>query len=172
MNTYQWLGITARILPVGQQLAPDMLNALSEPGNYIMTKWERSNPLFHTPLYTGIARNLGQRLLGNNHEKWPRASEAGVTHVHLFSVEDERTSRDFETVLRYELQPPLQDQPRPSHHVAAKAASRIGLKDVADRAYVQDLMLLLLSRKSPTPPLPPRPQYPNALAQALFGLGR
>jgi len=167
MLIHNWLGIRAHIVPVDRQLDQFQQQLLEHPGNYIMVAQGSAPPFLPTALYTGIARHLGDRLLGLSHEKWPRAHACGVTHVHLFEVPDEGVSRDFETVLRYELEPPLQDQPRPAHLTASKAARRVGFEEIADRAYARHELMMRLLRQRPAD----RPNWRvNALSGGLFNL--
>ena len=133
MQICKWLGVSAAIVPIGRNWTQAEFNLLDGSGNYIMVNPGRLPPFSNRALYTGIAQKLRERL-GTSHEKWLRACDLGMTQVHLFPVADADVSRDFETVLRYKLQPPLQDQPRPLHLTAAQAARRIGLDQIADEA--------------------------------------
>lgn len=172
MQTYQWLGLTSFVLPVGSQLMANELQLLDGPGNYIMAREERLPPGWHSQLYTGIARNLGERLLGEIHEKWTRATGVGVSHVHIFRVDEEQTSRDLETVLRYALTPPLQDQNRPLHETAYFAARRIGMQQVANQALANHVgSLRKIGSRKRLAHIPPS-RAGNALAIALSPISK
>ena len=132
MSTCNWLGVEAVMLPVGRLLTPWQRRLLDGGGNYVMARADGAG--LNYALYTGIAEDLADRLLGEDHEKWPRAQEYGLTHVHIVRIDDGAQSRDLETVLRYHFVPPLQDQLRPLHATAFHAASRIGMHDVAVKA--------------------------------------
>jgi len=134
MSICNWLGIETVMLSVGQPVTPWQRRVLDGSGNFIMARADRVGLNLHYALYTGIAGDLAERILGRDHEKWLRAEENGVTHVHVVRIGDEAQSRDLETVLRYHFVPPLQDQPRPLHATAFRAAVRIGMRDVAVRA--------------------------------------
>lgn len=156
MSTCNWLGVEAVMLPVGQPPTPWQRRLLDGRGNYVMARADGAG--LNYALYTGIAEDLADRLLGVAHEKWPRAQEFGVTHVHVVRIDDEAQSRDLETVLRYHFVPPLQDQPRPLHATAFHAANRIGMRDVAIRAMAAHAATEATRRVGR-----PRP-YVNALA--------
>lgn len=133
MQICKWLGVSAAIVPVGRRWTQAELNLMSAAGNYIMVNPGKLPPFSNRALYTGIAQNLGERL-GPSHEKWSRAGGLGMSQLHLIPIADADVSRDLETVLRYVLQPPLQDQPRPMHLTAAQAARRIGFDQIAGEA--------------------------------------
>lgn len=136
MLTCNWLGIEAFVIRVDQPLSLSDRLSLRVSGNYIMARADDPRPNSHFALYTGISRNLADRLLEKPHEKWSRAEAAGVTHVHIIRCDDEQQSRDVETILRYFCRPPLQDQPRPLHLTAHDAARRLGSRELAMKALV------------------------------------
>ena len=70
------------------------------PANYIFARLNANNAW--TPLYIGETSDLADRL--TNHEKWPCASQNGVTHIHAHTSpanEAQRKQEEADLIARW-----------------------------------------------------------------------
>ncbi len=101
------------------------------PCVYLMA--HETAPGEHAIHYVGQTHDLRERFAG--HHMLAAAQAGGATHVLAMAVsEGEAHRRRIETVLRWELRPPLNREEIPTHIQAWRAANDLGLADVAQRA--------------------------------------
>ena len=86
----------------------------------------------HRIHYAGQTHNLGERFAG--HHRLEAAIRAGATHVLAMPVRTERDRRALETLLRYELRPPLNEEDVPEHIQGWRAAQYCGRPLLAAKA--------------------------------------
>ena len=99
------------------------------PCVYLMAHEE--NGAFHIH-YAGQTGCLRDRYAG--HHQLHAAKDAGATHALVLVIRDEYVRRDFETLLRWQFRPPLNEEDVPRHMQAWRAAMSCGKPDIAARA--------------------------------------
>jgi hypothetical protein len=88
-------------------------------------------------LYAGQTHCLRERFSG--HHQLAAARELGATHALVLVVRSERDRRELETLLRWELRPPLNAEEIPRAMQAWRAAIHCGKADIAARARAAHL---------------------------------
>jgi hypothetical protein len=88
-------------------------------------------------VYAGQTHCLRERFSG--HHQLAAARELGATHALVLVVRSERDRRELETLLRWELRPPLNAEEIPRAMQAWRAAMRCGKADIAARARAAHL---------------------------------
>jgi hypothetical protein len=101
-----------------------------QPCVYLMA--HEAQPGLHRIHYAGQTHNLAERLAG--HHRLDAAVSLGATHVLAMMVEAERDRRALETLLRYELRPPLNEESVPTHVQGWRAAQYCGRPELAAKA--------------------------------------
>ena len=91
----------------------------------------------HRILYAGQTHCLRERFSG--HHQLAAAKAAGATHALVLVVRNERDRRELETLLRWELRPPLNEEEVPRAMQAWRAAMHCGKADIAARARAAHL---------------------------------
>jgi hypothetical protein len=91
----------------------------------------------HRVVYAGQTHCLRERFSG--HHQLAAARELGATHVLVLVVRSERDRRELETLLRWELRPPLNAEEVPRAMQAWRAAMHCGKADIAARARAAHL---------------------------------
>jgi hypothetical protein len=96
-----------------------------------------ARPGVHRIHYAGQTHNLAERFVG--HHRLEAAIELGATHVLAMMVGTERGRRALETLLRYELRPPLNEESVPTHVQGWRAARHCCRPELAARARAAHL---------------------------------
>ena len=109
------------------------------PCVYLMAHEEGADFRIH---YAGQTHCLRDRFSG--HHQLEAAKALGATHALVLIIRGERDRREFETLLRWELRPPLNEEDVPRHMQAWRAAMHCGKQEIAERAR-----LLHLGRAQP-----------------------
>ncbi len=91
---------------------------VAQPCVYLMAHEEQ--PGVHRIHYAGQTHSLAERFAG--HHRLDAAIALGATHVLAIMVPAERDRRALETLLRYELRPPLNEESVPTHVQGWRAA--------------------------------------------------
>ncbi len=99
------------------------------PCVYLMTHEEAGTHRIH---YVGQTHCLRDRFAG--HHQLKAAMALGATHALVLVVQSGRDRRAFETLLRWEFRPPLNEEEVPRHIQAWRAAQHCGKAEVANRA--------------------------------------
>jgi predicted GIY-YIG superfamily endonuclease len=99
------------------------------PCVYLMAHQENGEHCIH---YAGQTHSLKERFSG--HHQLKAAMAAGATHVLVLVAPSEWDRRAFETMLRYEFRPPLNEEDVPTHIQAWRAAQHCGNEELAARA--------------------------------------
>jgi hypothetical protein len=99
------------------------------PCVYLMAHEECGAHCIH---YAGQTHRLSERFSG--HHRLDAAIALGATHALILIVESEIDRRAFETLLRYEFRPPLNEEAVPEHIQAWRAAQHCGKIQLAARA--------------------------------------
>jgi hypothetical protein len=86
----------------------------------------------HRIHYAGQTHRLSERFAG--HHRLDAALALGATHALVLVIESEADRRAFETLLRYEFRPPLNEEEAPTHMQAWRAAQHCGKAELAARA--------------------------------------
>jgi hypothetical protein len=86
----------------------------------------------HRVVYAGQTHCLRERFSG--HHQLAAARAAGATHALVLIVRNERDRRELETLLRWELRPPLNAEEIPRAMQAWRAAMHCGKAEIAARA--------------------------------------
>lgn len=123
MGQVDWNGVRFEAVPLSQA------HFITVAGNYNFCRWESWRPPIHGVLYTGEAEDIGDRFI--EHIRYGRVAQAeslGATHL-LMSTDFAGTNDryDLETVLRYELRPPLNRELPPLLETVHAAARRLNL---------------------------------------------
>lgn len=106
-----------------------------QPCVYLMA--HEAQPGVHRIHYVGQTHCLADRFAG--HHRLDAAMSLGATHVLAMMVETERDRRALETLLRYELRPPLNEESVPTHVQGWRAAQYCGRPELAARARAAHL---------------------------------
>jgi hypothetical protein len=123
---------------------------VTAPCVYLMA--HAAEPRVHRIHYVGQTHNLSERFAG--HHRLDAARALGATHVLALRVETERDRRALETLLRYELRPPLNEEDVPTHLRGWRAAQACGRPELAAKARAAHL-------KGSQPLLPPWTRTPT-----------
>jgi hypothetical protein len=107
----------------------------TQPCVYLMA--HEAQPGVHRIHYAGQTHNLAERFAG--HHRLDAAIGLGATHVLAMMVATERDRRALETLLRYELRPPLNEESVPTHVQGWRAAQYCGRPELATRARAAHL---------------------------------
>jgi predicted GIY-YIG superfamily endonuclease len=100
------------------------------PCVYLMAHEERGlGPRIH---YVGQTHSLKERFA--SHHQLKAAIALGATHALVLVVQSQRDRLEFETMLRWELRPPLNEEDIPRHIQAWRAAMHCGKPHIAERA--------------------------------------
>jgi hypothetical protein len=99
------------------------------PCVYLMAHEEKGGPRIH---YAGQTHSLKERFSG--HHQLKAAIDLGATHALVLVVQSQRDRLEFETMLRWELRPPLNEEEIPRPIQAWRAAMHCGKPDIAERA--------------------------------------
>ncbi|HVY88586.1 MAG TPA: hypothetical protein VG942_06935 [Hyphomonadaceae bacterium] len=99
------------------------------PCVYLMAHEQDGEHRIH---YAGQTHSLKDRFSG--HHQMKAAVAGGATHVLVLIIRSEQDRRAFETMLRYEFRPPLNEEDVPTHIQAWRAAQHCGKEDLAARA--------------------------------------
>lgn len=83
-------------------------------------------------LYAGQTHCLRERFSG--HHQLAAAKAQGATHALVLVVRNDRDRRQLETLLRWELRPPLNEEEVPRAMQAWRAAMHCGKAKIAERA--------------------------------------
>jgi hypothetical protein len=116
------------------------------PCVYLMAHEEQPQSGVHRIHYAGQTHRLSERFAG--HHRLDAALALGATHALVLVIESEADRRAFETLLRYEFRPPLNEEEAPTHMQAWRAAQHCGKAELASRARAAHL-------KGAVPMLPP-----------------
>lgn len=119
------------------------------PCVYLMAHEDGSAHRIH---YAGQTHRLSERFCG--HHRLDAATARGATHALILIVESEVDRRAFETLLRYELRPPLNEEAVPEHIQAWRAAQHCGKLELAAKARTAHL-------QAARPMLPPWTRTPD-----------
>jgi hypothetical protein len=87
--------------------------------------------------YAGQTHCLSERFAG--HHRLDAAMGLGATHALVLVIESEIDRRAFETLLRWEFRPPLNEEPVPEHIQAWRAAQHCGKAETAAKARAAHL---------------------------------
>ena len=118
------LGETFRLVSFGDTRLVEL------PCVYLMAHKAGGQHCIH---YAGQTHDLCERFAG--HHMLVSAMAGGATHALVLVVpEGEARRRAMETVLRWHFQPPLNREEIPTHMQAWRAATWLGMADVAERA--------------------------------------
>jgi hypothetical protein len=120
------------------------------PCIYLMAHDAEADVAIH---YAGQTQKLSQRYAG--HHQLKAAKERGATHALVLVAPDARDRREFETLLRWYYQPPLNLEEVPSHMQAWRAAMHCGKPEVAELARAAHM-------SGARPVLAPRDGQPKA----------
>lgn len=123
MSKVYWHGVGFQAVPLEQA------HLITTAGNYNLCRWETWVPLIHGVLYTGEAGNIGDRYIDHIGDgRIDDARAMGASHL-LVSTDFPRIGEryDLETVLRFELSPPLNRELPPLLETAFEAAKRLKL---------------------------------------------
>jgi hypothetical protein len=104
------------------------------PCVYLMAHEEAGAHRIH---YVGQTHRLSERFAG--HHRLDAAIALGATHALILVVGSELDRRAFETLLRYEFRPPLNEEAVPEHIQAWKAAQHCGKIELAAKARLAHL---------------------------------
>ena len=104
------------------------------PCVYLMTHEEDGAHRIH---YAGQTHCLRDRFSG--HHQLTAAKALGATHALVLVIRNERDRREFETLLRWEFRPPLNEEEVPRHMQAWRAAMHCGKAEIAARAKAAHL---------------------------------
>lgn len=104
------------------------------PCVYLMAHEEGAGFRIH---YAGQTLCLRDRFSG--HHQLEAAKALGATHALVLVIRGERDRREFETLLRWELRPPLNEEDVPRHMQAWRAAMHCGKQEIAARARMLHL---------------------------------
>jgi hypothetical protein len=104
--------------------------SIPQPCVYLMAHEAQAG--VHRIHYAGQTHCLADRFAG--HHRLDAAMGLGATHVLAMMVETERDRRALETLLRYELRPPLNEESVPTHVQGWRAAQYCGRPELAARA--------------------------------------
>ncbi len=113
----------------------DETRRATQPCVYLMA--HEAQPGVHRIHYAGQTHNLAERFAG--HHRLDAARALGATHVLAMLVETERDRRALETLLRYELRPPLNEESVPTHVQGWRAAQYCGRPELAAKARAAHL---------------------------------
>jgi len=108
----------------------DETRGVTQPCVYLMA--HEAQPGVYRIHYAGQTHSLAERFAG--HHRLEAARALGATHVLAMMVETERDRRMLETLLRYELRPPLNEENVPTHVQGWRAAQYCGRPELAARA--------------------------------------
>ncbi len=108
---------------------------VAQPCVYLMAHEEQ--PGVHRIHYAGQTHSLAERFAG--HHRLDAAIALGATHVLAIMVPVERDRRALETLLRYELPPPLNEESVPTHVQGWRAAHYCGRPELAAKARAAHL---------------------------------
>jgi hypothetical protein len=103
---------------------------ITAAGNYGFCHMTQYRPPIHGVLYTGEAADIGERAHRHANEggRMDDALAAGATHMIISHDFPSYAARcDLETLLRYELRPPLNQELPPMLETAYAAAQRLKL---------------------------------------------
>lgn len=103
---------------------------ITTAGNYAFCLMNQYRPPIHGALYTGEAVDIGERVYSHSTQggRLDDALHAGATHMIISHDFPSYTGRcDLETLLRYELRPPLNREWAPALETAYAAAQRLKL---------------------------------------------
>ncbi len=103
---------------------------VTQPCVYLMA--HEVQPGVYPIHYAGQTHSLAERFAG--HHRLEAARALGATHVLAMMVEMERDRRALETLLRYELRPPLNEEGVPTHVQGWRAAQYCGRPELAAKA--------------------------------------
>jgi len=104
------------------------------PCVYLMAHEEGGAHVIH---YAGQTNCLRERFSG--HHQFKAAIVRGATHALVLVIRNERDRREFETLLRWEFRPPLNEEEVPRHMQAWRAAVHCGKAEPAARAKAAHL---------------------------------
>lgn len=128
-----WNGVRFEAVPMAQA------HYITAAGNYNFCRWESWRPPIHGVLYTGEAGDIGDRFIEHIRDgRVANAERMGATHVLVstdFAGMNDRY--DLETLLRYELRPPLNRELPPMLETAFAAAKRLNLYGLVYRYSAQ-----------------------------------
>jgi hypothetical protein len=94
-------------------------------------------PGAHRIHYAGQTHRLSERFAG--HHRLDAAIALGATHALILIVQQEIDRRAFETLLRWELRPQLNEEAVPEHIHAWRAAQHCGKAELAAKARAAHL---------------------------------
>lgn len=120
------------------------------PCVYLMAHEEGGAHRIH---YAGQTHRLSERFSG--HHQLDAAIALGATRALILIVQSDMDRRAFETLLRYEFRPPLNEEAVPEHIQAWRAAQHCGKADLAAKARAAHL-------SGARPMLPPWTRTPKA----------
>lgn len=107
------------------------------PCVYLMAHEEPAQAGVHRIHYAGQTHRLSERFAG--HHRLDAAVALGATHALVLVIESEVDRRAFETLLRYEFRPPLNEEEAPTHMQAWRAAQHCGKLELAAKARAAHL---------------------------------